>query len=598
MGLLGQLVSHVRQVLAAGVPGSALTPAQADEQCGLFRQALDDGDLARAAGVEQALVAQRVQRPDMVLLRGRLAHARGEAEQALQHFLSVLDYTDTTADAHFWCAVVHMQQGREAEALKHARQAEYLRPGNAQMLALIGTVHHHQGDTPSAIAAFDSALRADPEDTNALASVAAIYFHQQQWSELLPLYRRLLAQQPGTPDMLCACATTLLALGQTEEAWLMFEQAIAGAGARANIHADYATALFRDGQLDAARAQLAAALRLKPDDAMIHVGSAGCDLIANGSTPAAWAQYEWRRKVVPAHFAERSPPWSGEPLAGKRVLIYNEQGIGDWLLFSRFIPLLADASQHTVLQIPPALSRLARASAARFGWNVAEWIESFARVEQDIARCDYEMPLLSAIHSRGFAVKKAGTPYLHVNDELVAQWSEQLGLASDQRLRIGLVWAGNPVRADDYLRSIPLEQLAALGQVKNVIFVSLQMDARSPHKAAPLPFDLVDATPGIRDFADTAAIMRNLDLMLSIDTAAAHLAGALAVPCWVLLSRVLDWRWQMGGVEQPWFANHRSFRVTQPHGWAVLMQRVTAEIDQQRDALMARRGGRAANKAR
>ena len=587
MGLLGILASHARQVLGALASGQ--TPAQVNEQCALLRRALEEGDLARATRIEQKLSAQHPQRADVLLLRGRLARAKGEADQALQHFQLAIEYAATAAEAHFWCAVVHMQQVREAEALAHAQQAEHLRPGNAHMMEIIGTVYHHQGNTSLACSAFVSALQVDAHNTFALRSLAGIYYNEQRWAEALPYYRHLLALEPNTPDLYSACATSLLALGQGVEAWPMFERAIECGRELSSIYNDYGVALFREGRIAEASAQFDAGLRVKDGDAMLHFLRAECDLITTGSTPATWAEYEWRRKLVPAHFAERSQPWSGEPHAGRRVLIYPEQGIGDWLLFARFIHRVAGPGQQTILQVRPALGRLARASAAHFDWGIAEWIESPARVEQDNVRCDYEAPLLSAINLRGFAVEKASVPYLHVEDDLVAHWSTKLGFARDQHLRIGLVWAGNPTRWDDYLRSIPVAQLAPLAHVKDAVFVSLQMDAKPHHKAGPLPFEAIDPTPGIRDFADTAAIMRNLDIVLSIDTAAAHLAGALAVPCWVLLSKTLDWRWEMAGVEQPWYASHRSFRVAQQRHWEPLVAEVAQRLNQEREALIASR---------
>lgn len=583
MSLFGALASHVRQVLSAN------TQAKMDAQCELLRQALDNGDIVRAADIAKTLPDPIPPGADVQLLHGRLAHAQGNVDLALHYFQAALAYPDTAADANFWCAVSHMQQGREADALMHAQNAEALRPGNAQMLALIATVRHHQGDVSAARIAFTSALNADTDNTNALRGLASISMKEQRWAEAAQHYRHLLTLEPDAPDLLCFYAGAMLAQREETAAWPLFARAIALGAGRVDVHRDYGLALFCDGRLNDARVQFAAGLRVNGDDAMLHLAHAACELIENGDTPAAWDEYEWRRSLAPAHYAVRSKVWRGEAAPGQRVLIYPEQGLGDLLLFARYIPKLADHRQQTVLQIPPALARLMRMSAAHDGWPIAEWVESAVRLEQEQLACDFEMPLLSAKHLRGFAVEKAAAPYLHVEQSLSDEWSLKLGGVPDHRLRVGLVWAGNPVRGDDYLRSIPTAQLAPLAALKDVAFASLQMDAQPQHKSTPLPFEVIDPTPDIRDFADTAAIMSNLDLVLSIDTAAAHLAGAMAVPCWVLLSKVMDWRWEMGGVEHPWYAHHRSFRVAQQHGWEALMQRVALEIDQQREALLKRR---------
>jgi hypothetical protein len=188
------------------------------------------------------------------------------------------------------------------------------------------------------------------------------------------------------------------------------------------------------------------------------------------------------------------------------------------------------------------------------------------------------VPLLSLVHVCGFPVERNTRPYLDVDFALKRQWAGRLAPRSPGRLRVGLVWAGNPKRREDAIRSILPEQLAPLRTLKNVDFVSLQMDCKPIYRKSPLPVEAVDPTAEIRDFADTAAIMHNLDLVLSIDTAAAHLAGALGVPCWVLLSKVPDWRWSMGNLEQPWYGALRSFAVDRQRDWPPLMERVAQQL--------------------
>lgn len=473
-----------------------------------------------------------------------------------------------------------MHQGLESLALDQALIAERLEPGNAEMRSLIGVVRHHQGDISAASEAFESALEADPKSVDAHRGLAAIQFQKQDWRKAAHHYRCLSELLPEAADVLSGYASSLVAMGREDEAWPLFRRAITLPADTIGAQRDYAIALFNAGRLAEARVQLDAGLRQDASQPMLHVARANCELIANGSSVEAWAEYEWRRKLHVPHFGERSQSWNGRRGAARRLLIYAEQGVGDILLFARYISHLQHLSSEIILQVPPALGRLMRSSASRFGWNITEWVENSSRVEPAEIMHDCELPLLSSIHVCGFSVEKTTKPYLDVDTDLVRFWARRLG-ETTARLRVGLVWAGNPVRQDDNLRSIPPEQLLSLQTLQNVELVSLQVDARPQYKTLPLRMRMIDPTPEIRDFADTAAIMCNLDLILSIDTAAAHLAGALGIPCWVLLSKMPDWRWDMGGVEQPWYGTHRTFRVEHQRDWLPLFKNVADQLGQE-----------------
>lgn len=513
------------------------------------------------------------------MLRGRLAWAQGDATAAAMHFDAVLHRVPSSADAHFWRAVLYMQQGQEDLALEQALAAERLQPGNAELRALMGVVQYRRGDKAAARASFVSALAVDAANGHALRGLAAIHFENQDWAEAEDHLRRLLARVPGEPELWSNHASSLVALGREDEAWPEFQHALELEGSTARAREDYAIALFNAGRLAEAGAQFDAALACDPDRPILHVARANCSLIRDGNSAAAWAEYEWRRQLFPAHFAVHTRSWDGRRGTAQRLLLYAEQGIGDVLLFARHLAALRDAAGSIVLQVPPPLARLMRSSASRFDWPVVDWVESRGRAAPVTVPYDCEAPLLSLMHLCGFAVAPTTQAYLDVEAALVQDWGRRLGPRQQGRWRVGLVWAGNPVRVEDHLRSILPEQLAPLQAAGNVDFVSLQMEARPQYTASRLPFPVIDPTPGIRDFADTAAIMRNLDLVLSIDTAAAHLAGALGVPCWVLLSKIPDWRWEMAAVAQPWYGRHRTFRVSRQRDWLPLMQSVAAELD-------------------
>ena len=570
-GFLNRILEYVRGARAGAVrPGN--------EFLRTLRAAIDAGDLKRALDIESSLTGAQALSAEVLVLRARLALASGDAIRATAHLEEAIGKAPLSGEAHFWCASAYMQRGMESEALEHALAVERIKPGHPDMRTLIGVVRHHQNDVAGAKAAFESALEVDSSNMDAHRSLAVIYFQEHEWPDAERHFRRLAEAQPESSFALSGHASCLVALGREAEAWPLFSRALDLPVKSREVHADYAVALFDDGQLEKARSQIDAALHLDPNQALLHVGRANCELIANGSSAAGWAEYEWRLKLDANRYGRRTRMWTGEEGHTGRLLVYAEQGMGDVILFSRYLDQLGKRVGGITLQIPPVLGRLMRASAARFGWNIAEWKESASRVEPGETPYDHEVPLLSLMHACGFPVERNTHPYLDVDAELTRHWARKLGPRSPDRLRIGLVWAGNPRRREDVIRSILPEQLAPLQTLKNADFVSLQMDCRPVYKKTPLPVAAVDPTSEIRDFADTAAIMHNLDLVLSIDTAAAHLAGALGIPCWVLLSRVPDWRWRMGGIEQPWYGALRSFTVERQRDWVPLMEQVAEQL--------------------
>jgi tetratricopeptide (TPR) repeat protein len=544
-----------------------------------LEQALDAGDIGQADTIAHALDAGEREDATACVLLGRLALALGERNVAANWFERALAQPSPPPQAHYWRAVMLMESGKANEALSHALTFERAAPGNASMRSLIGVVRHQQGDVAAACAAFESALQAEPDHIEAHRNLAVIWFQNHLWEKALVHSQRLAELKPGEASALSGYASCLAFCGRVEEAWPVFERALTLPGAGAGVRQDMATALFQEGRVGDTRARLDEALRLKPDVPLLHAMRASCELITQGDSAAAWEEYEWRRKMHDTHFRVHTRTWNGDTRAPGRLLIYPEQGMGDVLLFARYLERLRDIAAHRVVQAPAPLMRLLRASGQRFAWGIAEWVESQARITPQQTSYDLEIPLLSLKHVLGAGVERSARGYLHPGEDLVREWAAWLGpRVSESTLRVGLVWAGNPTRMDDQVRSIPTAQLASLGAACAVEFVNLQMDAKPQYRGTPAPLTMRDPTPRIRDFADTAAIMCNLDLVLSIDTAAAHLAGALGVPCWVLLSRMRDWRWEMGDSEQPWYASHRTFRVARQRGWTPLLEEVVARL--------------------
>jgi hypothetical protein len=312
---------------------------------------------------------------------------------------------------------------------------------------------------------------------------------------------------------------------------------------------------------------LDAALAARPDFPAARWTRAMARLQA-GDMPGGWDDFEarWSLPEVGPGPAIPRPVWDGTPLAGRRLLLQPEQGLGDTIQFARYAPLLAARGGTVVLGVQPPLQRLLRSLEAP-GVTVVACGEVLPPI-------DCYLPLLSVprVLRQGLGDIPAAAPYLVAEPAAVARWRRRIGAACGGALAVGLVWAGNPRHINDANRSLPPAQLAALAAVPGVRFFGLQC---GPGRAVapPLP-EMVDLAAGLDDFAETAAVLAALDLLISVDTAPLHLAGALGRPAWALLPAVPDWRWLLGRVDSPWYPSLRLFRQPRPGDWAAVIAEV------------------------
>ncbi len=295
-------------------------------------------------------------------------------------------------------------------------------------------------------------------------------------------------------------------------------------------------------------------------------------LLLTGRLQEGWQGFEARRQIQRMQPLQiLRPLWDGSPVPERRVLLHAEEGLGDTIQFCRFVPLLAERAR-IVFGVPQALVRLLAGLPG---------IEQIVTMGDPAPAFDMHLPLLSAPHvlSTTLETIPAAVPYLHADPDQVADWHGRL--RDLPGLRIGLAWAGNPHLVNDRRRSIPLDRLAALADVSGVSFVSLQKGAAASQVSAALPqMVLHDWTDRLVDFADTAALIENLDLVISVDTSVLHLAGALGKPVWLLNRFDTDWRWLLDRNDSPWYPTLRQFRQPQPGDWDAVVQAVRVALAQ------------------
>lgn len=296
-----------------------------------------------------------------------------------------------------------------------------------------------------------------------------------------------------------------------------------------------------------------------------------------------WREYEWRLRVleITRGWIEHAPLWNGKPILGDgklaedcSLLIHCEQGLGDTLHFVRFLPSLRRMFRKTILLCQPAMGPLLR---------LKQPADSIVDSSDNQIVADAYIPLGSLPSRFGFTTDKIGPqpPYLSTDPELVGRWGERLSAISG--VRIGIAWEGSELHALNDLRSVPLKCFRTLAEIEEVHLINLQKSAAAEQIAECSPaFEVIDFGDELDrergPFMDTAAIMQHLDLVISIDSAVAHLAGALARPTWLVIPEVADWRWFLDRPFSPWYPSMRLFRKSQGRGWAEVFERMAAEL--------------------
>ncbi len=496
--------------------------------------------------------------------------------------------------------------GRLEEAISSFRQALLLNPDDLDTQSKLGTALGRQGKLDDAAACFERVLARDPDNAATQHNLGFCFERQSKFEAALACYERVVALQPYTAEALNSVGRVLFALKQVDAAVAALERAVTlmpgHAGAWNNLGsalleahrpaeslASYdralklspadATAWFNRGnalvrlkRLDEALASFARCEALTPDFAPVHLGESLCRLRA-GDLPRGWEKYEWRARIRPDLMRVfEVPPWLGvEDPSGQTILLHSEQGFGDVIQFCRYVPQVAARGARVVLEVPPVLKRL----LATLDGVAALHAQGEAAPD---ARADTHCPLLSLplAFKTALGTIPAQVPYLAVPPDVGARWRERL--RDLPRPRIGLAWSGRAGHLGEQHRSIAPDQLTPLLSCGATI-VSLQKEYRAEDRdwlaAHPEVLDFSDA---LEDFADTAALASLMDVVVTIDTAVAHLAGALALPVWVLLSYIGDWRWMEDRGDSPWYPTATLYRQTRINDWRGVIARVAEDL--------------------
>ena len=457
---------------------------------------------------------------------------------------------------------------RYDEALASYDRVLALQPNLAAARVNRGNTLNELKRHDEALASFDRALALQPDLVEAHANRGMALHALGRFDDALASLDRALALSPDYAVALYNRGATLHALARYEEALASYDRAIAVKPDYAAAHSNRGASLYEMRRFDEALASYDRALIADPDFPDAHWNEASLRLLT-GDFARGWAEYEWRwtyERLAPAKRNFTQPLWRGaEDVAGRTVLLYSEQGFGDTIQFSRYAALVAARGARVVLEVESQVQRLMQTLA-----GPAEVLAKGGPLPDFDLHC----PLLSLPLAFGTALATipAATPYLSAPAALAAAWHERL--PDDGRRKIGLCWSGNPVHLRDRNRSMSVDALLPLLEA-DATFVVVQKDIR-PADAAVLVSrpDVRRFDEALGDFADTAAFIAQLDLVITVDTSIAHLAGALGKPVWVLLPRIPDWRWLLDRDTSPWYPTARLFRQDDSAAWPGVVARL------------------------
>ncbi|KWE54668.1 tetratricopeptide repeat protein [Burkholderia sp. MSMB2157WGS] len=539
-----------------------------------FNRGLVLRELQRPADALQCFERANAIRPGVTAIlaeRGRTLIDLDRPGEALDAFNEAIAADPARIDVLYNSAVALERLGRADEALARCERVLAFDPDHVRAHASRGNALLQLERHDDALAAYARALALDPHSVETLCNRGTALRYLKRYDDALASYDAALARDAGFAEAWTNRSNVLQDLHRYDEAMASLDRALA-------LRPDHATNWLNRGNLyfetarpDDALAAYDRAIALRPDYAEAHFARASLYLI-EGDFARGWPEYEWRLRDtrLARHYRPfTQPAWQGDtPLDGRTVLIHAEQGFGDTLHFCRYVPLVAARGARVVFEVQPPLRALMA--------SLPGAVDVIARGDP-LPAFDCQAPLLSLPHAfrtDATTIPYAGA-YLHADPQRTRQWEALLG--ERRRPRIGIAWAGNPQHRNDHNRSIDFARLAPLFDL-DVDWISLQKPVRERDAAllAAAPVRRVDDELG--DFADTAALIGALDLVIAVDSAVAHLAGALGHAVWVLLPDPAEWRWMRTRGDSPWYPSARLFRQAAPGDWTGAIDAVHAAI--------------------
>ncbi len=448
------------------------------------------------------------------------------------------EYFQMKIDKAFQLAYQYYQSGDLNQASNVYKKILRVQLGNIDALHFLGGICYKLGDYDSSINYIKKELQLNQPSAEAYNKLGNIMKKKGMLEEAINYYQKALQINPNHPGILNNLGNVLYEIGCFDKALISYQNA----------------------------------LQLDPDSPYSHFHMSRV-LLLSGNYKQGWKEYEWRWKTKDYFERDFSKPlWDGSDFSGKTILIHTEQGLGDAIQFIRYVPLVVQHGATIIVECQKELVSL---------FQNVEGVKQVIARGNPLIHFDLHCPLLSLplIYGTTLETIPAQIPYIKVNPFSIQKWKDKVKDDSS-KLKVGLVWAGSPTLKRSPLRECPLKMFSPLAYNDDITYYSLQKGkAAEQAKNPPEGIKFIDYTDEIHDFSDTAALIENLDLVISVDTATAHLAGAMGKPVWTLLPFASDWRWMLNREDSPWYPTMRLFRQPSPKDWESVINSVLKELE-------------------
>ena len=526
------------------------------------------GDQQTAGRLISKAIQLSPHNPAFLHSRGKVYSTTGNLEEAIRFFRRALEVAPGFALAANELGIVLQRQGHLDEAIESYKRALTIDPKSAEAHTNLGVALQETGHLDGAEASHRTALAIRPRYVDAQVNLGAVLEKQGRHQDAENAYMTALEWDPGRADAAFNFGNVLASQGSTAAAIDAYQKALAIDPAYTDALNNLGTALKDMGRPEQALSAYQRVFAIDPVNPKAHWNNS-LALLLLGNFQRGWEGYEWRWKTEDFSTSLREfrkPQWKGESLEGKAILLHAEQGLGDTIQFIRYAPLVKRRGGKVIVECQAPLQRL---------------LSSIPEIDHLIVRgeawpeFDFQLPLMSLprVFETDLQSIPNEVPYLGAPEISAPE------LGPGNGLRVGLVWSGSRQHKNDRNRSIPLGMFERLMSLEGVRFFSIQVDLRAEDAPTLSRFDrIVDLRECLTDFSITAAVIKKLDLVISVDTAVVHLAGALSRPVWTLLPFAPDWRWLLGRSDSPWYPTMRLFRQPSPGDWASVFAEVQAAL--------------------
>ncbi|MEG3986131.1 tetratricopeptide repeat protein [Microcoleus sp. S28C3] len=557
------------------------------------------GRLLEAENLYRQIIQVQPESANVLCLLGIATRQQGKIAEAIDFYEQAIAQNPDFVEAHLNKANVLLDVGEYKRAIASYEQVIKIEPNSALAYNNLGWIKQQIGEIDAAILYYQTALRLDPNLHETAHNLGHLFKQKNQLNEAIAYYLHALKLNPNLTYSLMGLGTVLQQQGKLAEAFNCYQQAVILEPNNPEAHNNVGAFFHEQGNVKAAISHYRQALNLKPDfvEAINNLGHAlvdlgefqeafschsralqlqpdnatahlelGLTLLLFGDFQRGFAEYEWRWRTPQLSSRQfKQPVWDGSDLQGKTILLHVEQGFGDSIQFIRYAPIIRSQGAKVMVACYPELMRLFATVAG---------IEYLSVSLEGLPEFDVHAPLMSLPRIVGTTLETvpANVPYLAPPDEC------KFALSSDAKLKVGIVWGGNPQRRKNNQRSCSLSDFIQFLDIPGIAFYSLQKNLSQSDRTLLNQHLVPDLSPHLSDFADTASAISQLDLVISVDTAVAHLAGALGKPVWVLLSFAPDWRWLLEREDNPWYPTARLFRQSQPESWQELFEEVKAAL--------------------